>query len=58
MDIAKLSMAMSQTYLKQQVSLSLMKQTMEQATQQADQMIDLLEQPVHPYLGADIDVSV
>ncbi|BAM48011.1 MAG: putative motility protein [Amphibacillus sp.] len=58
MDIAKLSILMNQTQLKQQASMSVMKQTMDQAEIQSEQMIQMLQQSVQPHLGAHIDVKI
>ena len=58
MDIAKLSMAMSQTYVKEQFSVGLMRKTLDQAELQSDQMLRMLEQAPHPHLGTEIDLSV
>lgn len=58
MDIAKLSMAMSQASLQQQASISVMKQTMDHAEMQSEQMIRMLEQSVQPHLGGQIDLRV
>ncbi|GAA4072085.1 YjfB family protein [Amphibacillus indicireducens] len=56
MDIAKLSIMMSQSQLKQQASISVMKHTMDHAEMQSEQMIQMLEQSVQPHLGGNIDV--
>ena len=58
MDIAKLSIMMSQSQLKQQASISVMKQTMDHAEMQSEQMIKMLEQSVQPHLGGQIDMRV
>lgn len=58
MDIAKLSIMMSQSQLKQQASISVMKQTMDHAEMQSEQMIQMLQQTVQPHLGGNIDVRV
>ncbi|WP_083512056.1 YjfB family protein [Amphibacillus sediminis] len=57
MDIARLSMAMSQANVQQQVSLSVMGKTMDQVEMQSDGLIEMLEKSVHPYLGQTIDVQ-
>lgn len=57
MDIARLSMAMSQANVQQQVSLSVMGKTMDQVEMQGDGLIEMLEKSVHPYLGQTIDVQ-
>ncbi|SDC64632.1 Putative motility protein [Pelagirhabdus alkalitolerans] len=55
MDVAKMSIAMSQNYTKEQMSVGLMKQTMEQADDQSDQLIKMMEQSIQPHLGSQID---
>ena len=57
MDIAKLSIMMSQSQLKNQASLSVMKKTMDTAEIQSEQMIRMLEQSVQPHLGANINLK-
>ena len=58
MDIAKLSILMSQSQIKHQASLSVMKKTMDTAELQSEQMIRMLEMSVQPHLGGQIDVKV
>ncbi len=65
MDIAALSMAMSQGEVKQQASVSMMKKVMGQAGEQSevlDKLIDSanvqkMEQLAQPHLGGSIDVK-
>lgn len=57
MDVAKLSMAMSQANLQTQVSFSLMGKVMDHAEAQNAELIRMLDQPVHPNLGHSIDVK-
>lgn len=60
MDIARLSMAMSQHHVKSQVSLQLMAKTMEMASGEAIDLNKMLEgmDLVHPDLGQQIDLKV
>lgn len=65
MDIAKVSMAMSQASLKQQASLSVLKHAMTTAEVNANGLIEMLNQSVsaggnapHPYLGGKIDMKI
>ena len=58
MDIAKLSILMSQSQIKHQASLSVMKKTMDTAELQSEQMIRMLEMSVQPHLGGQIDMKV
>ncbi|MCP3760920.1 YjfB family protein [Domibacillus sp. A3M-37] len=56
MDIAALSMGMSQASLGQNIGLALTKKTMDMAQQNANQMVQMLQAP-HPTLGNSIDVK-
>lgn len=56
MDIAALSMAMSQAAVTQQASVQVMNISMDQAKQQGDQMAKMLETSVTPHLGSSIDL--
>ncbi|NGZ74332.1 YjfB family protein [Saccharibacillus alkalitolerans] len=56
MDIAALSMVMSQTAVAQQASMQVMNISMDQAKQQGDQMAKMLETSVAPHLGGSIDL--
>ncbi|WP_082220192.1 YjfB family protein [Domibacillus robiginosus] len=56
MDIAALSVGMSQASLSQSVSLALTKKTMDTAQQNASQMVQMLPAP-HPTLGQSVDVK-
>ena len=64
MDIAAMSMAMSQSSLMQDASLSVMKIAMDTAKVNSANMTELLgqnkaiEQSVQPHLGGRIDVRV
>lgn len=57
MDIAALSMGMSNASLGQSVSLALTKKTMDLAQQNANQMVQMLQQAPHPTLGKSIDLK-
>jgi hypothetical protein len=56
LDIAALSMGMSNASLSQSVSIALTKKTMDMAQQNANQMVQMLQAP-HPTLGKSIDVK-
>lgn len=56
MDIARLSVAMSQANVQQQASLGVMNKVMDQSEAQADGLIKMLDQAAHPHLGQAIDV--
>jgi len=66
MDIALLSMAMSQGQAQQDVSVALLKKRMGQVDQQIDGMNKLMstadasaiQQVVHPHLGGSIDIRL
>lgn len=60
MDIAALSIAMSQSQLMQSVSLAVADQVMETQQQQAQQGTELMESvhAPHPNLGQMIDISI
>jgi len=62
MDIAALSIAMNQSQLKQQVSLSVMKSAMSTAETNASGLIEMLnkstgQEAPHPYLGGQFDLK-
>lgn len=60
MDIAALSIVMNQGKLQQQAGLSVMKMAMGVAADQGNSIAamanDTSKAPVHPYLGAKIDI--
>ena len=65
MDIAALSMSLSQMKAAQQVSISVMKLSMDTAKNQGSEMVQMiqsntrmLEQSVTPHLGASIDIRL
>lgn len=58
MDIAALSVSMSQASLAQQVGLSVAKLSIDTATQNAEDLTKLMEQSVNPNLGSNIDISI
>lgn len=55
MDIAAMSMAMSQVNLQQQASIRVMDKVMDESGTQTDSMVKMLEQSVSPHLGSNID---
>ena len=61
MDIAAMSMALSQSQVKQQASLSVMKQAMSIAETNTAGLLQMLnvsnENTPHPYLGTNIDLK-
>ncbi|WP_394903125.1 YjfB family protein [Clostridium butyricum] len=59
MDIAALSMNLSQTKLQNSVQLSLMKMTIENSTVMNEQMTDMIENMAYDYnLGTKLDCLV
>ncbi|MFC4404941.1 YjfB family protein [Gracilibacillus xinjiangensis] len=57
MDIAAMSVIMSQAQVKQQASISLLDKAMNTSEQQSNQMIKMLEQAIQPHLGSTVDVK-
>ena len=57
MDIAALSIAMSQSNLIQNVSLAVTKQAMDAQQQNTEQLVEMLDAP-HPTSGHTIDFQV
>ena len=58
MDIAALSMGLSQMQLAQEVGVSVMKMAMETSEVQVADLTKLMEQSVTPHLGGNIDISL
>ncbi|MFX3650424.1 MAG: YjfB family protein [Paenibacillus sp.] len=60
MDIAALSMAMSQASVMQSASLKVMSMSKDMAQQQGQQMTEMLKSlpAPHPNLGGSLDLSV
>lgn len=66
MDIALLSMALSQGQIQQQASLSVMKKSMDQAKEGADGLMKMMESvdvqrlqhAAQPHLGGNIDLKL
>jgi len=58
MDVAKISMAMSQAQLKQQASLAVLKKAMNTAEMAGEGLVNMLNQSVpHPHLGGKVDIK-
>jgi len=55
MDIAALSMVMSQTAVAQQASIQVMNISVDQAKQQSEQLAKMMETSVTPHLGGSVD---
>lgn len=58
MDIAALSISMSQASLSQAVSLKVMSMAKNQASIQSQGLIQMMEKSVDPNLGRKLDISV
>ncbi|GGH19261.1 YjfB family protein [Paenibacillus segetis] len=58
MDIAALSSRMAQTSLQQDVSISVLKMSKDQATLEGQALIKMMEQSVLPNLGGNLDIKV
>ncbi|TKD70526.1 YjfB family protein [Pseudalkalibacillus hwajinpoensis] len=57
MDIAALSMVLNQAKVQQQVNISLTKTAMNQAQDNSNQFVKMLEQSVQPHLGSNINIK-
>ncbi|EIM08462.1 hypothetical protein A1A1_00150 [Planococcus antarcticus DSM 14505] len=55
MDIAALSMAMSQMNVRTEANVSIMKKTIDQAETSGHEVVKMLEQSVRPHVGSSID---
>lgn len=55
MDIAALSMAMSQMNVRTEANVSIMKKTIDQAETNGQDVVKMLEQSVQPHVGSSID---
>ncbi|WP_422660411.1 YjfB family protein [Paenibacillus sp. EC2-1] len=58
MDIAALSISMSQASLSQAVSLQVMSMAKNQANIQGQGLVQMMEKSVDPNLGKNLDISV
>lgn len=58
MDIAALSMALSQMNVRQEATVSVMKKSMDQAESTGDNVVKMLEQSVQPNVGRSIDLKI
>ncbi|MDQ0482222.1 YjfB family protein [Guptibacillus hwajinpoensis] len=57
MDIAALSMVLNQAKVQQQVNVSLTKTAMNQAQDNSNQFVKMLEQSVQPHLGSHANIK-
>ncbi|WP_082053178.1 YjfB family protein [Gordoniibacillus kamchatkensis] len=58
MDIAAVSTSLSQSGLQQSVGISILKQSMDAATEQNQVLIQMMQQSVQPYLGGNLDIKI
>lgn len=58
MDIAALSMGLSQMQVAQEASVSVMKMALDTATSQTNDLTKMMEQATSPHLGASIDIRL
>jgi len=57
MDIAALSMSLSQMNVRQEASLLVTKKAMDQAETNSASVVKMLEQSVRPHIGGSVDVK-
>lgn len=57
MDIAALSMALSQMNVRQEATVSVMKKSMDQAESNGASVLKMLEQSVQPHIGGSVDLK-
>ena len=58
MDIAALSMSLSQMKVANQASISVLKLTMDTAQEQMEDMTKIMEQSVNPHIGSNLDLKL
>lgn len=58
MDIAALSMGLSQMKLANEVGVSVMKMAMDTAVDQSAEMTKMMETSVNPHIGGNIDIKL
>lgn len=57
MDVPALSMSVAQSSLAQAVQIRVLSMAKDQSTQQAQQMVQMMQQSVQPHLGGNLDIS-
>ncbi|MCM3611973.1 YjfB family protein [Planococcus sp. MERTA32b] len=57
MNIAALSVALSQMNVRQEATVSVMKKSMDQAESTGDSIVKMLEQSVQPHIGGSVDIK-
>ena len=57
MDIAALSMTLSQMNIRTEANVSIMKKTIDQAEMNGQDVVKMLEQSVQPHIGGRLDIK-
>ena len=57
MDIAALSMALSQVNVRTEANISIMKKTIDQAETNGQDVVKMLKQSVQPHIGGMLDIK-
>lgn len=57
MDIAALSMALSQMNVRTEANVSIMKKTIDQAETNGQDVVKMLERSVQPHIGGRLDIK-
>lgn len=58
MDIAALSMGLSQMKLSNEVSTSVLKMAMDNSMGQMEDLTQMMEQSVNPHIGGSLDIKL
>jgi len=58
MDIVAISTIMSQAMLNQEASISVMKMAMDTAKVQTSDLANMMEKPVNPHIGSNLDIKL
>lgn len=57
MDIAALSIVLSQANVRQEATMSVMKKTTDQAESNGQDVMKMLEQSIQPHIGRSVDLK-
>lgn len=58
MDIAAMSMGLSQMEIMNEASTSVLKMAMDNSTEQMEDLAKVMEQSVNPHVGSNVDISL
>lgn len=58
MDIAGLSMGLSQMKLSNEISTSVLKMAMDSSVGQMEDLTQMMEQSVNPHIGSSLDIKL